>query len=141
MFLTMRRYSPKNGAVTKASLELLRRQIHDDFVPVLQKIRGFRGYYVVNVENREVMTLSFCATAEGSAESARCAAEYTLRNPLVFELGRPEVTEGEVLTYADVSLEIAEELGNGGDGGRAAAAALAFWFEESRGMLLTASER
>lgn len=141
MFLTMRRYSPKNGAVTKASLELLRRQIHDDFVPVLQKIPGFRGYYVVNVDNREVMTLSFCATAEGSAESARCAAEYTLRNPLVFELGRPEVTEGEVLTYADVSLEIAEELGNGGDGGRAAAAALALWFEESRGMLLTASER
>jgi hypothetical protein len=144
MFVTIRRYSPKNGAINKASLELLRRQIHDEFLPTIQNIPGFRGYYVLNVANRELMTLSFCATVEGAAESTRCAAEYTLRNPLVFELGRPEVTEGEVLTYADVSLEIAEELGNGGnggDGGRAAATALALWFQESRGMLLAASER
>jgi hypothetical protein len=141
MFVTIRRYSPQNGAVNKASLELLRRQIQDEFLPVIQKIPGFRGYYVLNVNNRELVTLSFCATPEGSAESARRAAEYTLRNPLVFELGRPEVTEGEVLTYCDLSLEIAEELGNGGDGGQAAATALALWFQESRGMLLTASER
>jgi hypothetical protein len=144
MFVTIRRYSPKNGAINKASLELLRRQIHAEFLPTIQNIPGFRGYYVLNVANRELMTLSFCATVEGAAESTRCAAEYTLRNPLVFELGRPEVTEGEVLTYADVSLEIAEELGNGGnggDGGRAAATALALWFQESRGMLLAASER
>ena len=141
MFVSIRRYSPQNGAVNKASLELLRRQIQDEFLPIIQKIPGFRGYYVLNVNNRELMTLSFCATAEGSAESARCHAEYTLRNPLVFELGRPEVAEGEVLTYADVSLEIAEELGHGGDGGQAAAAALALWFQESRGMLLAASER
>jgi hypothetical protein len=141
MFVTIRRYSPKNGAINKASLELLRRQLHDEFLPTIQQISGFRGYYVLNVGNRELMTLSFCATVEAATESTRCAAEYTLRNPLVFELGRPEVTEGEVLTYADVSLEIAEELANGGDGGRAAAAALALWFQESRGMLLTASER
>jgi hypothetical protein len=108
---------------------------------VIQQIPGFRGYYVLNVDNRELMTLSFCATVEGSAESNRCASEYTLRNPLVYELGRPEVTEGEVLTYADVSLEIAEELGNAGDEEQAAAAALALWFQESRGMLLAASER
>jgi hypothetical protein len=138
MFVTMRRYSPKNGAVTKASLELLRRQIHEDFVPVLQKIPGFRGYYVVNVDNREVMTLSLCDTAEGSAESSRCAADYTLRNPLVFELGRPEVVEGEVLTFAQ---EVPEGNPGPGNGGHAAATALALWFEESRGMLLAASER
>lgn len=141
MFVTIRRYSPQNGAVNKASLQLLRRQIQDEFLPVIQKIPGFRGYYVLNVNNRELLTLSFCATAEGSAESARCAEEYTRRNPLVFELGRPVVTEGEVITYADVSLEIAEELGNGNDGGQAAATALALWFEESRAMLLAASER
>jgi hypothetical protein len=140
MFVTIRRYSPQNGAVNKASLELLRRQIRDEFLPIIQQIAGFRGYYVLNVNNRELLTLSFCATKEGSAESARCAEEYTLRNPLVFELGRPVITEGEVITYADVSLEIAEELGNG-NGGQAAATALALWFEESRAMLLAASER
>jgi hypothetical protein len=133
MYATIRRYSPKNGAVNKASLEVLRRQIQDEFLPILQEIPGFRGYYVVSVENREVLTLSFYDNAEGSAEAGRCAAEYTLRNPLVFELGKPEVTEGEVLTGAEATAP-AEPAG------AAAATALALWYEESRGMLLSAPE-
>ena len=122
MFVTIRRYSPKNGAITKASMELLRRQIHDEFIPVLQRLDGFRGYYVLNVDNRELLTLSFCDTADGSAEITRCAAEYTLRNPLIYELGRPETVEGEVLTAAEVGGSASPGQGNGGS---AAAAALA----------------
>lgn len=133
MYLTIRRYSPKNGAINKASMELLRRQIHDDFLPIVQRIPGFHGYYVVNIDNREVMTLTLCESEEGLAESTRCAAEYTLRNPLVYELGRPEVTEGKVLTAA-------ENIPSPGTEGNAAATALALWYAESRGMLLTASE-
>jgi hypothetical protein len=137
MFVTIRRYSPKNGAVNKASLELLRRQIQDQFLPIIQLVPGFRAYYVLNVDNREVITLSCCDTQEGAAESSRCAAEYTLRNPLVYELGRPEVTEAEVLTHAEASREAAEETG---DDGRAVAAAIALWLEQSRGMLLSIPE-
>ena len=138
MFVTIRRYSPKNGAVNKASLQLLRRQINDEFLPVAQQISGFVGYYVLNIADRELVTLSFCESKEASAESSRCAADYTLRNPLVFELGRPEVTEGEVLTFAEGGRQTPSQPSS--DGG-AAAAALALWFEESRGMLLSASER
>jgi hypothetical protein len=133
MFVTIRRYSPKNGAINKASLELLRRQVQDQFLPVVQQVPGFKGYYVLSVANRELMTLSFCETPEGCAEATRCVAEYTFRNPLVFELGTPEVTEAEVLTWAESSPP-PEPAGN------AAAAALALWYEESRGMLLSASE-
>jgi hypothetical protein len=138
MFVTIRRYSPKNGAITKASMELLRRQIHDEFLPIVQRVLGFRGYYVLNVDNRELVTLTFCDMPDGSAEAARCAAEYTLRNPLIYELGRPETIEGKVLTAAEVVTPIGANQGNGGT---AAATALALWFEESRGMLLTVSER
>lgn len=138
MFVTIRRYSPKNGSVNKASLQLLRRQLHDEFIPLAQQIPGFAGYYVLNVGDRELITLTFCETKEGAAESNRCAAEYTFRNPLVFELGRPEVTEGEVLTFAEEGRQPASQSSNGGG---AAATALALWFEESRGMLLSASER
>jgi hypothetical protein len=137
MFVTIRRYSPKNGAINKASLDLLRRQLHDEFLPLLRAIPGFSGYYVVSVDNRELVTLSFCNSAEGSVESSRCSAEYTFRNPLVFELGRPEVIEGEVLASAD-ELEAGSGPSNGGGG---VAAAIALWFEESRAMLLTGSER
>jgi hypothetical protein len=138
MFVTIRRYSPKNGAVNKASLQLLRRQLQEEFLPLVQQIQGFAGYYVLNVGDREVITMSFCGTKEGSAEANRFAAEYTLRNPLVFELGRPEVIEGEVLTSAEGPPQVPSTSSNGGGG---AAAALALWFEESRAMLLSASER
>jgi hypothetical protein len=134
MFVTIRRYSPKNGAVNKASLELLRRQIQEDFLPIIQQIPGFRGYYVVNIDNRELITLSLCESVEASDASTRCAADYTLRNPLMYELGQPEVIQGEVLTAAG-------PVPVGGAGGEAAAMALALWYQESRGMLLTASER
>jgi hypothetical protein len=52
----------------------------------------------------------------------------------MYELGRPEITEGEILTALGGSLP-------SGDSGEAAGAALALWYQESRGMLLTASER
>lgn len=138
MFVTMRRYSPKNGAVNKASLELLRRQVREEFLPVIQRVPGFKAYYLLNLANQEVITLSFCQTAEGMAEANRCASDYTLRNPLVYELGRPEVTESEVLTSAEAP---PERLGENGAGGEAMAAAIALWLEESRGMLLTIPER
>ena len=137
MFVTMRRYSPKNGAVNKASLELLRRQIQDEFHPIIEQVPGFRAYYVLNVDNREVVTLSFSNTPEGRAESNRCAAEYTLRNPLVYELGRPEVTECEVLTHLESSETASGEAADGED---AMAAAIALWLKESRGMLLSIPE-
>jgi hypothetical protein len=137
MFVTIRRYSPKNGAVNKASLELLRRQIQDQFLPIIQEVPGFRAYYVLNLDNREVITLSFCDTQEGAAESNRCAAEYTLRNPLIYELGRPEVTECEVLTHAEAPRDAAAETG---DEGQAVAEAIALWLEQSRGMLLSIPE-
>ncbi|HET6778972.1 MAG TPA: hypothetical protein VFH26_08785 [Gemmatimonadales bacterium] len=138
MFVTIRRYSPKNGAINKASLDLLRRQLRDEFVPSLRKVPGFAGYYVLNVGDRELVTLSFCESREGSMESSRCSAEYTLRNGLVYELGRPEVTEGEVLTSSQPSLE-AETKPT--DGAGAAEAVLALWFQESGSMLLAASGR
>jgi hypothetical protein len=137
MFVTIRRYSPKNGAVNKASLDLLRRQIQNDFLPVIQKVPGFRAYYALNVANQEVMTLSFCETKEGTAESNQCASDYTLRNPLVYELGRPEVTEAEVLTFAESP---GEPAGESNDGRDPMAAAIALWLEESRGMLLSIPE-
>lgn len=135
MFVTMRRYSPKNGALTKASVDLLRRQIQDQFLPIVQAIPGFRAYYVLDVSHQEVMMLSFCDTQQAVEDCSRCLVDYTLRNPLVYELGRPEVTEGQVLAGCEAPHDAEAE-----DGG-AVAAAIALWLEESRGMLLSLSEQ
>jgi len=136
MFVTIRRYSPKNGAVNKASLDLLKRQIEEQFLPVIKAVPGFHAYYVLSVANREVITLSFCRTEEGLAESNRFASEYTSRNPLVYELGQPEVTECRVLTLA----QSAGDSEEGSRGAEAMAAAVALWLEESRGILLSIPE-
>jgi hypothetical protein len=142
MFVTIRRYSPKNGAINRASLELLRRQLRDEFLPSLREIAGFAGYYVLNVGDRELVTLSLCESKESSVESSRCSAEYTLRNPLVYELGRPEVVEGEVLTSSQSTADTsADPTDNPTNGSGVAEAVLALWFQESRSMLLAASER
>ena len=127
MFVTIRRYSPKNGSINKASLELLRRQIQADFVPLIEQISGFRAHYMISVDDRELMTLTLCDSQEGVAEYERHLADYTLRDPLIFELGRPEVTAGQVLSATEAN--------------DPATAALALWIEQSRGMLLSASER
>jgi hypothetical protein len=137
MFVTIRRYSPKNGAANKASMELLQRQTREEFLPILQKIPGFKAYYVLNVANREVITLSFCQTEQGRLEYSRCASEYTLRNPLVYELGQPEVTECEVLTCAESAGGPVADAGNSD----AMAETIALWLEESRGMLLSIPDR
>jgi hypothetical protein len=127
MFITIRRYSPKNGSINRASLELLRRQIQEDFLPQVERIQGFRAFYMVGVDDRELMTLTVCDNQEGVAEYERLAADYTLRNPLIFELGRPDVTAGHVLSCTEAN--------------DPATAALALWIEQSRGMLLSASQQ
>jgi hypothetical protein len=111
-------------------MDLLRRQIQDQFLPIVQAVPGFRGYYVLNVNNQEVMMLSLCETDQAADECSRCLADYTLRNPLVYELGRPEVTEAQVLTHCDMPRDPGSEAED-------VAAAFALWLEESRGMLLS----
>jgi hypothetical protein len=126
MFVTIRRYSPQNGSVNRASLDLLRRQIQCDVLPTVQQLPGFHAYYMVSVDDRELMTMAVFENSEGTTEYKRLADEYTLRNPLVFELGLPVVTEGQVLA-ASCAVE--------------SWPAVALWPAHPGGMLLSASER
>lgn len=104
MFVTIRRYTPKDeGAMTTDATEKLRRQLQDTFLPLAQKIGGFHGYYAVNLDNRELVTISLYETREGASESNRRAADFTKQSPLPFEVGRPDVLEGEVIVHGDAS--------------------------------------
>ena len=104
MFATIRRYTPKPDAMNKSTIEQLRKQLHDDFLPIAQKIDGFHGYYAVNVGGKQLITVSLFDNPKGGAESTRRAAEFIKKNPLPFEAGQPEVSEGEVVTYAEAGV-------------------------------------
>jgi len=104
MFATIRKYTPKPSSMNKSNVEQLRKQLHDDFLPIAQKIEGFHGYYAVNVGGKQLITISLFDNPKGGAESTRRAAEFIKQNPLPFDPGQPEVSEGEILTYAEAGV-------------------------------------
>jgi hypothetical protein len=104
MFATIRKYTPKPNSMNKANIEQLRKQLHDDFLPIAQKIDGFHGYYAVNVGGKQLITVSLFDSQKGGAESTRRAAEFIKQNPLPFDPGQPEVSEGEIVTYAEAGV-------------------------------------
>jgi predicted DNA-binding transcriptional regulator YafY len=105
VYATIRRYAAK-GNVTTATLEQFRRQLHDEFIPQVQGISGFHGYYVVNLENRELLSISLFETETGAAESTRKSAEWVRKARLPIEFGKPEILQGEVLTSVEASREV-----------------------------------
>jgi hypothetical protein len=95
MYATIRRYTAKNAS--KAKFDELKQRIEDGFVPVLREVRGFHGYYVLNVNNKELVTISLFDDKAGAQESTRRAADFVKKDPLKDQLGAPEVIEGDLL--------------------------------------------
>ena len=97
MYATIRRYTPKSGAVDRKTLEELKQRIESGFVPLAQEIRGFHSYFAVNVADKELITFSVFEDKAGAAESTRRAAEFVKKDPAKDKLGTPQVFEGELL--------------------------------------------
>ena len=105
MYATIRRYTPKTPA-TKDSIEGLKRRIEQNFVPIAQEIRGFHGYAVLNVGNKELFSINIFEDREGAAESTRRAAEFVQKDPLKDQLSKPEVFEGELLVLKEAGVGV-----------------------------------
>ena len=75
----------------------LKQRIDDNFVPSIQDIRGFHGYHVVNVGNKELVSFSLFEDKTGAAESNRRSADFIKNDPLKDQLGGPDTLEGELL--------------------------------------------
>ena len=104
MYATIRRYAPKAGAVTKGALDDLKRRIEDGFLPTLQEIRGFHGYFAVNVGDKELVTISLFEDKAGATESTRRAADFVKTDPMKDQLGSPEVLDGELLVLKEAAV-------------------------------------
>ncbi len=95
MFATIRTYTPKANALNSSSVEQLRKQLHDQFLPMAQKIQGFHSYYAMNVGGKKLVTVSVFDTQKGGAESTRRAAEFIKQNPLPFDAGLRKCRRGK----------------------------------------------
>jgi hypothetical protein len=104
MYATIRRYTPKSGALESSAFEDLKRRIETGFVPMVQDVRGFHCYYAVNVGNKQLVTFGLFDDKTGATESTRRAAEFVKNDPLKDQLGTPEVMEGELLVLKEAAI-------------------------------------
>ena len=105
MYATIRRYTPKTGT-TKQTIDELKNRIEQKFTPVIQEIRGFHSYGVLNVGNKEILSISVFEDREGATESTRKSAEFVQKDPLRDQLGKPEVLEGEFLLLKEAGVGV-----------------------------------
>jgi hypothetical protein len=105
MYATIRRYSTKMAA-TKETVDGLKRRIEEKFVPTIQDIRGFHSYGVLNVGDKELLSISIFDDRQGAAESTRKAAEFVQKDPLKDQLSKPEVLEGELLVLREAGVGV-----------------------------------
>jgi hypothetical protein len=104
MYATIRRYTPKTS--TSKDIDDLKRRIEEKFTPIVQEIRGFHTYGVVNVGNKELVSISIFEDRNGADESTRRSAEFVQRDPLKDQLGKPEVLEGELLVLKEAGVGV-----------------------------------
>ena len=104
MYATIRRYTPKPGTVDRKAFEDLKRRIEDGFLPLLQDIRGFHGYYAVNVGDKELVTIGLFEDKTGATESTRRAADFVKKDALKDQLGSPEILEGDLLISKEAAV-------------------------------------
>lgn len=104
MYATIRRYTPKTGSVDQKTLDDLKHRIEDGFLPIVQDIRGFHGYYTVNVGNRELVSISLFEDKAGAAESTLRAADFVKKDPMKDQLGSPEILDGELLVSKEAAV-------------------------------------
>jgi hypothetical protein len=100
MYATIRRYSTKTAA-TKQTIDDFKRRIEQNYVPTIQDIRGFHTYGVLNVGDKELLSISIFEDRQGASESTRKAAEFVQKDPMKDQLSKPEVLEGELLVLRE----------------------------------------
>ena len=96
MYAMIRRYNPQ-GSWDRKSLDEFKQRIESKFVPRVQDIRGFHSYYVVNVSEKELVTIGIFEDQAGASESTRRAADFVKNDPAKDQIGTPQVTEGELV--------------------------------------------
>ncbi len=92
MFSSIRRYTVKRGSVAE-----LTRRVEEGFVPLVRRMKGFKGYYLVSGGQNILIAMSVFETAEQALASNELAANWVRNNVLGSKTGTPEVTVGDVL--------------------------------------------
>ena len=91
MYATMRKYRGMRSVAEIA------KRAEKDFAPMLKKLSGFQGYYLMDCGDGVVVTISVFDTRESALASNEKAAAFVKSNlaDLVGD-AKPEISAGEV---------------------------------------------
>jgi hypothetical protein len=98
MHATIRRY---DGVDQNRSAELTRK-VNETFVPKLEKLPGFKGYFLIDAGNGVFSSLSLFETPEQGMESTKIVATWIRDEKLdTIVPNEPKITTGRVVANSD----------------------------------------
>jgi hypothetical protein len=98
MHATIRRYE---GVDQSRSAELTRK-VNETFVPTLEKLPGFAGYFLVEADKGVVTSLSLFETPEQGVESTKLVETWIREERLdTIVPNSPMITSGKIVAHSD----------------------------------------
>jgi hypothetical protein len=98
MFATIRRY---DGVDVNRSAELTRK-VNETLVPKLEKLSGFKGYYLVDAGHGVFTSLGLFETPEQGMESTKLVTTWIREEKLDTILpNAPKITSGKIVANSD----------------------------------------
>jgi hypothetical protein len=94
MYVTVRRYKIAPGSTAE-----LKRQIQQEFLPIVSKVPGFIEYFWISAGENEMFSVNVFQDRSGAEESIRAAADYVKKNLTSLLPNPPEVISGEVVAH------------------------------------------
>jgi hypothetical protein len=96
MHATIRRFDGMDQARTDEVVT----KVNETLVPKLSKLKGFKGYYLIEAGNGVMSSLNLFETAEQADESTKISASWIVDQKLEKALpNAPRITSGKVVTH------------------------------------------
>jgi hypothetical protein len=98
MFATIRRYE----GVDQARTTELTSKVNETLVPMLSKLPGFAGYYLIEADNGVFSSLGLFETAEQGKESSNLVATWIRDEKLETLIpNAPKITRGKIVAHSN----------------------------------------
>ena len=98
MHATIRRY---DGVDQNRTAELTRK-VNETLVPKLEKLPGFKGYYLIDAGNGVFTSLGLFETPEQGMESTKLVTTWIREEKLDTILpNEPKITSGKIVAHSD----------------------------------------
>ncbi len=94
MYASIRRANSKPGKVPETI-----QKVKEGFIPIVSGVPGFVAYYLVDIGNDTVMTVSIFKDKAGAEESGKRATDWVKENLAPLMAGPLEIMVGEVAAH------------------------------------------